>query len=94
MDVSNRKFFPFSDPAEISNEHKSSIDIQLYEPVYGFDSREWKYLPQAAVEIPTTKPVALAPAGLIRIPGGDFDFIVHGIEGQGGNDAGVDVPYP
>ena len=31
---------------------------------------------------------------MIRIPGGDFDFVVRGIEIEGGNDPGVDVQYP
>jgi iron(II)-dependent oxidoreductase len=57
-------------------------------------SREWKFLPQTMVEIPATKPAASAPPGMIRIPGGDFDFIVRGIEIEGGNDPGVDVQYP
>jgi len=56
-------------------------------------SREWKYLPQTMVEIPATKPAASAPPGMIRIPAGDFDFAVHGIEVEGGNDPGVDVQY-
>jgi gamma-glutamyl hercynylcysteine S-oxide synthase len=57
-------------------------------------SREWKYLPQTMVEIPAAKPAASAPAGMIRIPAGDFDFAVRGIEIEGGNDPGVDVQYP
>jgi gamma-glutamyl hercynylcysteine S-oxide synthase len=57
-------------------------------------SRQWKYLPQTMVEIPGTKPAASLPPGMIRIPGGDFDFAVHGIEIEGGNDPGVDVQYP
>jgi gamma-glutamyl hercynylcysteine S-oxide synthase len=57
-------------------------------------SREWKYLPQTMVEIPATKPTPSTPAGMIRIPAGDLDFAVHGIEIEGGNDPGVDVQYP
>jgi gamma-glutamyl hercynylcysteine S-oxide synthase len=57
-------------------------------------SRDWKSLPQTMVEIPATKPAASAPPGMIRIPGGDFDLIVRGIEIEGGNDPGVDVQYP
>ncbi|HXW61104.1 MAG TPA: SUMF1/EgtB/PvdO family nonheme iron enzyme [Candidatus Acidoferrales bacterium] len=57
-------------------------------------SRRWSYLPQTMVEIPRTKPAASPPPGMIRIPGGDFDFIVRGIEIEGGNDPGVDVQYP
>ncbi|MGA8556657.1 MAG: hypothetical protein WB630_19755, partial [Candidatus Acidiferrales bacterium] len=57
-------------------------------------SREWKFLPQTMVEIQPTKPAASAPPGMIRIPGGDFDFAVRGVEIEGGNDPGVDVQYP
>jgi len=57
-------------------------------------SREWKFAPQAMVEIPPTKPTATAPAGMIRIPEGDYEFEVRGIEIEGGNDPGVDVQYP
>ncbi len=57
-------------------------------------SREWKFLPQTMVEIPAATPAATAPPGMIRIPEADFDFEVHGIEIEGGNDPGVDVQYP
>ena len=46
------------------------------------------------VEIKPTKPAATAPEGMVRIPGGDFDFKVEGIEIEGYNDVGVDVQYP
>ena len=62
-------------------------------PLSGY-SREWKYLPQTMVEMAATKPAVSAPPGMIRIPGGDFDFAVRGIEIEGGNDPGVDVQYP
>jgi len=57
-------------------------------------SREWRFLPQAMVEIPATKLAAAAPPGMIRIPEGDYEFDVRGIEIEGGNDPGVDVQYP
>ena len=56
--------------------------------------RTWSYVPQTIVEIPPTKPAASAPAGMVKIPEGDFDFSVRGIEIEGGNDPGVDVQYP
>ena len=31
---------------------------------------------------------------MIRIPGGEFEFIVSGIEIEGGDSIGVDVQYP
>jgi gamma-glutamyl hercynylcysteine S-oxide synthase len=57
-------------------------------------SREWKPLPQKIVEIAPTKAAQSAPPGMVRIPEGDYDFQVRGIEIEGGNDPGVDVQYP
>lgn len=57
-------------------------------------SHEWKFLPQQIVAITPTKPAATAPAGMVWIPGGKYDFHVSGIEIEGGNDVGVDVQYP
>jgi iron(II)-dependent oxidoreductase len=57
-------------------------------------SRQWKTLPQQLVAIAATKPYATAPAGMVRIPGGEFLFKMEGIEIEGGNDIGVDVQYP
>jgi formylglycine-generating enzyme required for sulfatase activity len=57
-------------------------------------SRDWKAVPQTIVEIAATKPAAHQPEGMVRIPDGDFDFQVSGIEVEGGNDPGVDVQYP
>jgi gamma-glutamyl hercynylcysteine S-oxide synthase len=57
-------------------------------------SREWRAVPQTLVNIPATRPAGTAPEGMVRIPDGDFDFQVRGIEVEGGNDPGVDVQYP
>ena len=57
-------------------------------------SAEWQKTPQTLVEIPSTKPAREAPPGMIRIDGGDYLFIVQGIEIEGSNDIGVDVQYP
>ena len=57
-------------------------------------SRDWKAVPQTMVPIPPTKAASEAPPGMIRVPAADFDFNVHGIEIEGGNDPGVDVQYP
>jgi len=57
-------------------------------------SREWRSLPQKLVEIAPVKPASDAPPGMVRIPAGEFDFDVHGVEIEGGNDEGVDVQYP
>jgi formylglycine-generating enzyme required for sulfatase activity len=57
-------------------------------------SQEWRFLPQQLVGIAPTKPAATAPAGMVPIPGGTFEFRVSGIEIEGENDIGVDVQYP
>jgi gamma-glutamyl hercynylcysteine S-oxide synthase len=57
-------------------------------------SRDWKAVPQTMVEIPATPRAQAAPSGMVRIPEGDYDFQVRGIEIEGGNDPGVDVQYP
>jgi gamma-glutamyl hercynylcysteine S-oxide synthase len=57
-------------------------------------SQEWKPVPQTQVEIPPTKAAPFAPAGMIRIPEGDYNFRVSGIEIEGGNDPGADVQFP
>ena len=57
-------------------------------------SREWHFLPQQMVEIPPTKPAASAPAGMVKIPAGEFNFEVSGIEIEGSNWEGVDFEYP
>jgi len=64
-----------------------------HKPLRGYP-RTWAAVPQTIVEIPATKPAASAPPGMIKIPEGDFDFSVRGIEIEGGNDPGVDVQYP
>lgn len=57
-------------------------------------SREWTALPQKLVEIPKTQPPSMPPLDMILIPSTEFDFAVHGVEIEGGNDKGVDVQYP
>jgi len=63
------------------------------EPLDSF-SHAPEILPQTLVEIPSTKPATEAPAGMIRIPGGQFVFKVQGTEIEGGGNSGVDVQYP
>jgi len=57
-------------------------------------SHEWKVLPQQIVPIEATKVPAKAPVDMVRVPAGDFNFKVRGIEIEGFNDIGVDVQYP
>ncbi len=57
-------------------------------------SHEWKFVPQQLVEIRPTKSASTAPAGMVKIPGGSFDFRVSGVQIEGSNDVGVDVQFP
>jgi formylglycine-generating enzyme required for sulfatase activity len=57
-------------------------------------SHEWKFLPQRITEIQATKTAAAAPAGMVAIPAGAFDFQVSGVEIEGSNWIGLDVQYP
>lgn len=57
-------------------------------------SNQWKSLPQRLRPTPATAPHAQAPAGMVAIPGGAFDFVVTGIEIEGQTWDGVDVQYP
>jgi formylglycine-generating enzyme required for sulfatase activity len=57
-------------------------------------SHEWNVLPQKIVAIAATKPPIGTPPDMVKIPEGDFQFRVQGIEIEGFNDIGVDVQYP
>lgn len=57
-------------------------------------SHAWTAVPQKMVEIAATEPARSVPAGMIRIPGGDFLFDVHGTEIEGEDWEGLDVQYP
>jgi iron(II)-dependent oxidoreductase len=63
------------------------------QPLESF-SAEWHFLPQTLVDIPAAPAEDPAPAGMTRIAGGDYRFIVNGIETEGRDDEGVDVQYP
>ena len=54
---------------------------------------EWKFLPQRLVEMAPTARRQEAPAGMVRIPGGEFDFRVSGVMIEGANDVGTGVQY-
>ncbi|HVU45852.1 MAG TPA: SUMF1/EgtB/PvdO family nonheme iron enzyme [Terracidiphilus sp.] len=56
-------------------------------------SHDRTILQQTVVHIAPTKPAAVAPEGMVRIPGGAFVFKVAGTEIEGGDDPGVDVQY-
>jgi len=57
-------------------------------------SHEPPILKQTLVEIPATASAADAPAGMVKIPGGSFDFRVQGVEIEGSASNLVDVQYP
>jgi iron(II)-dependent oxidoreductase len=57
-------------------------------------SHEWTFLPQQMTEITPAKVSGAPPAGMVRIPAGDFLFQVTGIEIEGFNWIGMDVQYP
>jgi iron(II)-dependent oxidoreductase len=62
-------------------------------PLTSFDAR-WRPLGQSIVPIDRTRAYAAAPKGMVPIPAARFDFRVHGVEIEGGDQAGVDVAYP
>lgn len=57
-------------------------------------SAQWQAAPQQIVPIAPTKPAASAPAGMVTIPAGEFDFKVTGIEIEGFTWQGLDFQYP
>jgi iron(II)-dependent oxidoreductase len=62
-------------------------------PLSSFSS-QWNFLPQQIAPIPATTVHASDTPGMVKIPGGRFNFKVRGVEIEGGNDIGVDVQYP
>lgn len=57
-------------------------------------SHEWKFLPQQIAPIESTKVAPSAPNGMVKIPEGNFQFEVSGIEIEGLDEVGLDVQYP
>ncbi len=57
-------------------------------------SNTWQSLPQSLVAIEPSAPCAEAPAGMVTIPQGEFEFVVGGVEIEGQSWDGVDVQYP
>jgi len=53
-------------------------------------SHEWKPLPQQIVPIAATSPPSGVPPHMVKVPAGDFDFRVQGIEIEGFNDT-IDI---
>lgn len=57
-------------------------------------SAERRTLTQQVVPIASTPKASAPPGGMIRIPGGSYDFKISGIMIEGTNEDGVDVQYP
>jgi formylglycine-generating enzyme required for sulfatase activity len=57
-------------------------------------SKDRPTLVQRIVDIKPTAPHSSSSSEMVRIPGGDFFFVVGGIEVEGSDDEGVDVQYP
>jgi formylglycine-generating enzyme required for sulfatase activity len=57
-------------------------------------SHDWHFLPQKIVEMAATGRRHDPSEGMIRIPAGDFEFDVKGVEIEGDNWVGLDVQYP
>jgi gamma-glutamyl hercynylcysteine S-oxide synthase len=56
-------------------------------------SRDWHFLPQVLVDIPSVKAVSGSPEGMKKVVGGAYRFRVNGIEIEGHDDVGIDVQY-
>ena len=57
-------------------------------------SNVWQAIPQQMVPIAPTKGATTAPAGMVTVPAGEFDFKVTGIEIEGYTWKGLDFQYP
>jgi iron(II)-dependent oxidoreductase len=79
-----------SDAIKTLMQHMAEMTKQ---PLADF-SHEPTILKQTLVQIPPTAPAAEAPAGMVKIPGGTYDFKVQGIEIEGDASNMVDVQYP
>jgi len=81
------------EPSDRVKDLMERMSAMTSKPLASF-SHQWTVLTQKLVDIPATTPTAQAPSGMVRIPGGNFIFRVHGTEIEGGADPGVDVQYP
>ena len=82
-------------PADLAlNKFLDEMHVLNARPLSSF-SKVWRFLPQQIIPIDPTTPAVQPPDGMVHIPGAsEFTFEVHGVEIEGGDDAGVDVQYP
>jgi formylglycine-generating enzyme required for sulfatase activity len=80
-------------PSDAMKKLMTRMHAMTTEPLASY-SGEWHPIPQKLVEIESTKPAAVAPNGMIKIPAAEFLFKVRGIEVEGTDDVGLDVQYP
>ena len=81
------------EPSDAMKTLMQRMSVMTKKPLAGF-SHEPAILKQSLVEIPATVSVADAPAGMVKVPGGEFDFKVQGVEIEGDATNLVDVQYP
>ena len=86
-------FATAGEPDAHINELMAKMAAMTAKPLSAY-SHEWTAISQKLVGIVSTAPADSTPEGMIRIPGGSFDFKVEGIEIEGSDDIGVDVQYP
>ena len=84
-------------PGEPSNAMKAlmrRMAAMTQKPLASYSHDPVVLVAQRLVDIAPTKPAADVPEGMVRIPGGTFDFRVGGVEIEGGGNPNVDVEYP
>jgi len=70
----------------------ASMRAMSAKPLTAYDDT-WTPLLQTMVPIAPTRPYAVAPEGMVAIPGARFDFKVRGVEVEGDNQVGIDIAY-
>lgn len=80
-------------PDKTISDLMEKMKVMTKKPLSDF-SHEWKALSQVMIKIPSTAVATKKPEGMVKIPGGEYTFIVRGIENEGGDKIGVDVQYP
>ncbi len=82
-----------ADPSATVKALMHSMSAMTASPLASF-SHQPAVLQQHLVEIAPATPATAVADGMVKIPGGKFDFRVRGTEIEGGSMNGVDVQYP